>query len=316
MSFHDTSLPSDIAYGFEGGPGFATVVQQTASGHEYRIARQAQGRHAYRCRKDLLTQTQLAALKQFWVARRGHLHGFRFKDWQDYTTAADGTGAVSTLDSVLGTGDGSNKNFQLIKVYDKTGFAPYSRTLTLPVAGTVVAALDGVTTSAFTLTNPGGVLTFTSAPGVGVVVTAGAQFDVPVRFNIRDERMQTVLQDFNVAGWDFDLSEVLDEVEWPERRYAGGSLSSGYVAISSDVSFTAGVLIHPWNPTGSLNAYLPAADKLEGGEHFVMMIQTGASGTVQVRDDAGNVVGSAKGTGTVTRYALLRSGSTATWVAY
>jgi uncharacterized protein (TIGR02217 family) len=314
MSFHDISLPNDIAYGFEGGPGFSTVVQPTASGHEYRASRQAQGRHAYRCRKELLTDTQRAALKAFWVARRGHLHGFRFKDWQDYSTGSNGTGSPAMTDVVLGTGDGTRTQFQLIKTYDPTGFAPYARTLSLPVAGSVVAALDGSSASP-TVSNPGGVLTFGSAPGNGVVVSAGCQFDTPVRFNVRDEKLASQLRDFGLTDWDFELQEILDEVETPERRYAGGSLG-GFQAISADVAFTPGVFLHPWNPTGSLNAYLPPPDRLEGGEHFLVLISSLASGTVQIRDDAGNTLAGALASGASKRVGLIRDGSTAQWVAY
>jgi hypothetical protein len=125
-----------------------------------------------------------------------------------------------------------------------------------------------------------------------------------------------VARNFDLNDADFNVIEVLDEVEWPELRYAGGSLAGDYVAISTDQSFTPGVLVHPWDPTGSLKAFLPAADRLEGGEHFVMLIKSGASGTMQVYDHDGNTVGSAHGSATATRFAFVRDSAFGTWMSY
>ena len=53
-----------------------------------------------------------------------------------------------------------------------------------PVAGTVRVALGTVEQmSGWTLDATTGVVTFTTAPGNGVIVRAGFEFDVPVRFD-------------------------------------------------------------------------------------------------------------------------------------
>ena len=36
MAFHDVSLPDDFEYRSISGAGFSTIVQETASGHEFR----------------------------------------------------------------------------------------------------------------------------------------------------------------------------------------------------------------------------------------------------------------------------------------
>jgi uncharacterized protein (TIGR02217 family) len=52
------------------------------------------------------------------------------------------------------------------------------------VAGTVRIALGGVEQpSGWSVNTTTGVVTFGSAPGAGVAVTAGFEFDVPVRFD-------------------------------------------------------------------------------------------------------------------------------------
>ena len=107
MAFHDVSLPSDFQYGSGMGAGFATIVQQTASGHEFRVARQAQGLHRLSLRKELQSSTEAQTLKAFALARRGALHSFRVKDWSDYSSASDGQATPTTLDVILGTGNGT-----------------------------------------------------------------------------------------------------------------------------------------------------------------------------------------------------------------
>lgn len=320
MGFHAVKLPDDISYGFQAGPSATTVVQTTASGHEYRISRQAQMRRRFRASKVLMSPEQWSELLDFFYGRRGALHGFRFKDWTDYTTAEDGVSAPGNLDVVIGTGDGATQTFQLIKNYDFTGPAPYARTITCPVSGTAVCAVAGVSNTNFTLNANTGVVTFNSAPAVGEAVTAGCEFDVPVRMSEATEQwMQGRYDNFQLLGWeDFELVEVLDEVEWADLWWPGGSAGNlnGYLQVLKDSSMDTQTKVWPMDPVGSRNVFLPPPDDIPGGEVFVVIIKAGATGTVQLRDDAGNVVGSALGAGAIKRIALLRSGSSAVWVSY
>jgi uncharacterized protein (TIGR02217 family) len=53
-----------------------------------------------------------------------------------------------------------------------------------PVAGTVRVARGGVEAmSGWTVDATTGVITFAAAPGTDVLITAGFEFDVPVRFD-------------------------------------------------------------------------------------------------------------------------------------
>lgn len=318
MSFHDYSLPDGFQYGSTFGAGFNTVVQTTATGHEYRLARQSQARHRYRLMAGLRTQAEAMALKTFAMARRGSLHSFRLKDWIDYTSNDDGTTAASNLDQIIGIGDGTTTQFQLIKTYDETGPAPYVRTIELPVAGTVVAADDGVGTSSWTLSNPGGVLTFAAAPTAGHVITAGYQFNVPVRFESAMDQWAEMRADaFSV--WTLEQMqcvEVLGEIEWPELWNPGGCIAHGAVSQDLTISYAQG-LLHTIAPSAAINMFLPAPYRAVGGpRHFVISVTTGSAGTVQIRDDSGNTVGSAVAAGSVVQLGLVVSGGTATWVRY
>lgn len=317
MSFHNVSLPPTIEYGSIFGFGFATIVQTTASGHEYRNARQSQARHRFRPRKVLQTQEEAIELKEFIIARRGAQHSFRLKDWQDFTTNADGTATPTAADVVLGTGDGTTKTFQLLKVYDVAGDAPYTRTITLPVSGTVLVAEDSTPTVAFTVSTAG-VVTFTTAPLNGAIITAGCEFDVPVRFASTVDQYAGMRADA-YGSWSMDALEcveVLDSLESPERWTPGGSVTHAANAYDVSMSLADGQL-HVFQQTASINAYLPAPELIQAGPRiFTVHVKSTATGTVQVRDDSGSVVGSAIAGGTTKTIALAKTSSTSTWIIY
>lgn len=316
MAFHNVSLPPALQYGSVFGFGFATLVQETASGHEFRIARQAQARHRYRPLKMLQTTEEAIEMKEFAIGRRGAQHSFRLKDWLDYTTNADGRTAPTMLDQVIGTGDGTTTQFQLLKVYDDDGDAPYTRTITLPTSGSAVVAVDGV--SASPTISSVGIVTFAAAPSNGTIITAGCTFDVPVRFEAGLDKFAGMRADA-YGTWSMDALEcveVLDELEWPERWYPGGVTDHG--AVSSDVSLaTIDGEMHVFNQTAGINAYLPAPDEIPNGPRvFVVSVKATATGTVQLRDDDGNTVATAIAAGSTKTVGLYESSGTKTWVVY
>jgi len=65
-----------------------------------------------------------------------------------------------------------------------SGSQTWSRTITKPVAGTVRVARDGAEQlGGWSVGTTTGLVTFDSAPAAGVAITAGFEFDVPVRFD-------------------------------------------------------------------------------------------------------------------------------------
>ena len=189
MTFHEVQFPTDIAYGAQGGPQYSTSVVATASGYEQRNSSWASARMAWNVATGLKNQAQLDTLIAFFRARKGRAYGFRFKDWSDYQAAGQ----------VLGTGNGTNKNFQLVKSY-VSGPAGETRSIAKPVVGTVVPYLAGVAqTSGWSVDTTMGVLTFSIAPASGIVVTADFEFDVPVRFDT--DSMAVTLQQLNLSQW-------------------------------------------------------------------------------------------------------------------
>ena len=182
MAFHEIRFPDNISRGARGGPERRTQIVELASGDEERNANWANSRRRYDAAYGIRRADDLAAVVAFFEARSGRLYGFRWKDWGDYKSCLP-SGTPSATDQVIGTGDGTTTAFQLVKAYS-SGAQTWARTITKPVAGTVTIALDGVTqASGWSVDTTTGLVTFTTAPATGTAITAGFEFDVPVRFD-------------------------------------------------------------------------------------------------------------------------------------
>jgi uncharacterized protein (TIGR02217 family) len=183
MAFDNVRLPTAISRGSTGGPERRTDVVTTASGREERNSRWANSRRRYNIGFGVKTVQQLQDVIAFFEGRRGKLHAFRFKDFTDFKSSV-GNATPQRTDQILGTGTGAEASFQLVKHYGGPSRI-YVRSITAPVAGSVLIAVNGVASSAFTLNASAGLVTFNagSIPANGAVVTAGFEFDVPVRFD-------------------------------------------------------------------------------------------------------------------------------------
>jgi uncharacterized protein (TIGR02217 family) len=196
MAFHEVRFPDNISRGARGGPERRTQVVELASGDEERNASWADSRRRYDIAYGIRRADDLASVVAFFEARNGRLHGFRYKDWADYKSALPSQ-AISPTDQQIGTGTGSLQTFQLSKRYT-SGAQTSVRTITKPVAGTVRVALGMVEQmSGWIVDTTTGVVTFTTAPAGGVIVRAGFEFDVPVRF---DSDTLDVTLDFERLG--------------------------------------------------------------------------------------------------------------------
>lgn len=181
-AFHETRFPDEISYGSKGGPKRLTQVVTLKSGFEERNQAWKHSRRSYDAAVGIRNVSHLHDVLNFWEARRGRLYGFRWKDWLDYKSS-HGRAEPDDTDQILDAGDGVKVAFQLVKRYEDNG-EEYVRPINKPVIGTVVVSLDDVSQgSGWTLDPTTGVITFDVAPGVGVIVKAGFEFDVPVRFN-------------------------------------------------------------------------------------------------------------------------------------
>ncbi len=150
MAFLETRLSVRISYGAQGGPGFATDVVAVRSGYESRNANWSQTRHRYEIGLTVRKKTEFDLIRNHFMAVRGKLDGFRFKDWADYqiTTAngyligLHGTTQVGTAGVGYGT-----PTAQLAKLYS-TGANSYLRDIRKPVIGTLALYRGGVLVTA------------------------------------------------------------------------------------------------------------------------------------------------------------------------
>jgi len=182
MAFHEVRFPDDISRGAKGGPERRTQIVELASGDEERNSPWAHSRRRYDAAYGVRRADDLAAVTAFFEARHARLYGFRWKDWSDYKSCLPSQAPAAT-DQLLGVGDGTRTEFQLVKAY-ASGAQSYLRPILKPVAGTVAVALDGVPqATGWSIDSTTGVVTFAAAPGAGVSVAAGFEFDVPVRFD-------------------------------------------------------------------------------------------------------------------------------------
>lgn len=182
MAFHEVRFPDTISRGARGGPERRIQIVELASGEEERNASWAASRRRYDVSYGIRRADDLAAVVAFFEARGGRLHGFRFKDWSDYKSCAP-SGIPASADQVIGTGDGSQTDFQLVKRY-ASGAQSWTRNITKPVAGSVKIRLNAAEqASGWTVDPATGVLSFSTPPASGVTIRAGFEFDVPVRFD-------------------------------------------------------------------------------------------------------------------------------------
>ena len=185
MAFHEVRFPARVSLGATGGPERRTEIVVLGSGAEERNSRWADSKRRYSAGYGVKHVDDLHAVIAFFEERRGRLHGFRWKDWSDYKSCAP-SAAVSALDQAIGVGNGVTAAFQLVKAYGSS-FAPWTREILKPVAGTVLVAVNGVVQCPgdYTVDNGTGVITFHAGhiPAGGQAVKAGFEFDVPVRFD-------------------------------------------------------------------------------------------------------------------------------------
>lgn len=197
-SFHDVRFPLAVSFGATGGPERRNEIVSLTSGREKRNARFSQSRRHYDAGTGVRTLEDLHDVLVFFEARRGSLHAFRFRDPFDMKSCRPEE-APSAQDQLLGRGDGTTNRFSLVKRYG-AGEDAYVRLISKPVASTLRVAVNGAeVASADVSLDATGEIVFApgAVPALNAEVTAGYEFDVPVRFDA--ERMSMSLTAFKAG---------------------------------------------------------------------------------------------------------------------
>lgn len=176
MAFFETPrFPESISFGAVGGPEFETDVVRTNS-REYSVGRRQYPLQRWDVAPGVKTQAQYGELLAFFMAARGRLHRFRFRDPVDNTEAhGNATGVVTGLTSTT---------FQLFKRY-AAGAQTLDRKIVKPIAAGFEVFVSGapLPVADWSLNTTTGVLTIGAAPAAATVTWRGS-FDVPARFDI------------------------------------------------------------------------------------------------------------------------------------
>jgi uncharacterized protein (TIGR02217 family) len=198
MSFHEVRFPASLSFGSLGGPERKTDVVTLANGFEERNTPWAHSRRRYDAGVGMRSLDDIETLIAFFEARRGQLYGFRWKDWSDFKSGR-ASGEVDFEDQLIGHGDGIEAVAPLYKVYSSGG-QQYQRPIKKPVAGTVRIGIQGSQQQEgidFEVDITTGHITFSHPPDEGVAITAGYEFDVPVRFDA--DHFQTSVASFQAG---------------------------------------------------------------------------------------------------------------------
>ncbi len=207
--FHETRFPELIAWGARGGPAFNTTVVQFDSGKEQRNQNWTIGRMEWDVSAGVKTQEDLDELVDFFRARRGQAHGFRYKDWSDYLLKQEVL--QNSADDTF-VGDGFTVIFNVVRRYEVISPPPSSSDLNKeirrifklrggagdplsPLTPSEIFRVNGSPVTLSSVDRDAGTVTFSTAPPVGQVADITSEFDVPARFDT--DKMQIEIVDFN-----------------------------------------------------------------------------------------------------------------------
>lgn len=293
MGFHEIELPLNPEYQSRYARGFRNSFTELISGAVSSVVHREKSRRAFDLRAQLTNHAEAEALLTFWEARTGGANGFRIRDWTDFTTASDRRSAAAATDRTIGTGDGVTTVFQLRTSYTSGGVTK-TRPITKPVTGTTRVAFDGVEQlSGWTVNTTTGIVTFTSAPGAGVVVTAGCEFHVPVRFTPEaDAKLSAAVTAFDVVAMEqVMVVEDLDPSPLDDERHFGGGRAFGAISANLSIAVLDGAAL-TFNPSvAGLSVTLPAVNTLPAvGPDFFTLLNESFVYSLAVKDSGGATI--------------------------
>jgi uncharacterized protein (TIGR02217 family) len=296
MAFHEVQFPTNISYGSQGGPGYSTEILTLDSGQEVRISRWSQARHQYDAGYGVQDYTDLKTVLDFFHARYGQAHGFRWKDWMDYASDSTGRGTVAWDDQNLGTFGTATATIQLRKAYTSGSTTVY-RNITKPVSGTVKVGWDhdgdGTATeqsSGWSVDTTTGLVTITNSNANGKTIYAGYEFDVPARFGDLSNEVLNFSHDSFETGSvpSIPIIEIRDTaVSTDDFNYGGAKKHSA----TGSITIPDGRVHWTAQSSGNYDLTLPQPTNYYalGGPYFYIL-HTGSGGTTTVKKHDGTTL--------------------------
>lgn len=194
MYIKETLAPCP-GFGWEGGAEFKTQIVELMNGREKRNAEWSQARHRYSAPFNNISKEAYREIKQMHVVCRGQLHAFLFHDVLDDRAEME----------VFGIGDGVRTQFQLTKTSTVAGVS-YTRAVYAPDYSTFEVRVAGAVTTAYTLDEARGVITFDAPPADSALLRWSGNFFVWVRF--AEDYLPFTLDNPNATNGIVNLIEV------------------------------------------------------------------------------------------------------------
>jgi uncharacterized protein (TIGR02217 family) len=191
-------------------PEWSNATHTAASGKEFRLAYWDNPRwhfvidynYLYDNPQDIYQQnsdTDLRTIEGFYLSQQGSFSPFLFWDPSDNTVQGQ----------LIGTGDGHTTQFQMVRTY--SGPSPwitqgFTERIQAPTANpTINVYLNGAPQAGGYTIGSTGILTFTIAPGNGVVITADFSFFFTCRF----EKDTIEFENFMYRLWTMKQVELI-----------------------------------------------------------------------------------------------------------
>ncbi|QED22936.1 DUF2460 domain-containing protein [Candidatus Deianiraea vastatrix] len=170
--FKNITFPLNIAKNSSGGPQFATKINQTISGVEYRTSILQYPKIKYNISTGINSKEDIDAISAFFRLCMGQKYSFRFRDFVDF----------SAQNQKIAIGDGILDSFQIIKSYiidDEY----IERKITKPLSVIIYIDNKVCDKSLYDVDFTTGIIKFKVKPASGQVITADFVFDIEMRFD-------------------------------------------------------------------------------------------------------------------------------------
>lgn len=277
MAFHTAVFPTDIGYGSSLSICHNTSVVVMNNGREQRISKWSRPQRKYDISYGIRSDEDLYNVQKFYMAREGGLHGFLFTDPLDNTTNADGRTAPMYYDHTIGLGDGSTTTWQLSKTYP-SGPVRRKRLIEKPISQAAThVGLDGVNkTSGWSVSTSTGIITFSSAPTYGQIITAGCRYYVPVRFGDEvDAELLLTLDNYKQGAIPsiplYEIPCSAPSLMFEDEYFMGGGVDLGVLPEATCITPSQGRSFVADAGTGGSNIFLEDPSNYPpGGPYFII----------------------------------------------
>jgi uncharacterized protein (TIGR02217 family) len=214
----ECEFPTEVGFLASGGPTFNTTVNEGFSGGEQRNRNWSTTRGEWSINLNYKDQSYFDQAHAFFLVVGGQFDSFRFKDHKDFRVE----------NQLIGTGDGSNPTFQLVRTYT-SGDRAYTRIIRKPITSSVkkfdgsycedtvniyVAASLQTEGVDYNLDETTGIVTFIAGhiPTMGQVVSADFEYHYPVRF--LNDKLKAQVEESAVNGG--NASDSDPRITWPQ----------------------------------------------------------------------------------------------------